>query len=102
LIVTCTSIHSRNFRTGRLLGQGLSLKEALGRIGMAVEGIPTTEAALELARRYQVEMPITESLAAVLFAGKSAADAVEDLMGRARSHEIEEVAREKLAPKWTQ
>lgn len=102
LIVTCTSNHSRNFRTGRLLGRGLSLKEALVRIGMAVEGIPTTKAALELARRYQVEMPITESLAAVLFAGKSAADAVDDLMGRARSHEIEEVAREKISPKWTQ
>lgn len=100
LIVTCTSLHSRNFRTGRLLGQGLKLNQALAQIGMAVEGIPTTRAAMQLAREYGAEMPITEALAGVLFEGKNPADAVEDLMGRARSHEIEEVAREKMSPKW--
>lgn len=100
LIVTCTSIHSRNFRTGRLLGQGMTLEQALQQVGMVVEGIPTTRAALELAQHYQVEMPISQALADVLFQGKNPADAVEDLMGRARSHEIEEVAREKMSPKW--
>lgn len=100
LIVTCTSVHSRNFRTGRLLGQGLKLEQALQQVGMAVEGIPTTKAALQLAEQYQVEMPITEALARVLFEGKNPSEAGDDLMGRARSHEIEEVAREKMSPKW--
>nr|WP_272908059.1 NAD(P)H-dependent glycerol-3-phosphate dehydrogenase [Alicyclobacillus tolerans] len=100
LIVTCTSQHSRNFRTGRLLGQGKSVQEALAKVGMVVEGIPTTQAAVELAARYEVEMPITEVLAQVLFEGKDPAKSVVELMGRERSHEIEEVAREKISPKW--
>jgi glycerol-3-phosphate dehydrogenase (NAD(P)+) len=100
LIVTCTSRHSRNFRTGQLLGQGVPVQEAVRRIGMAVEGIPATKAAMEIRADYGVEMPITEALYHVLFEGMSPRDAVIDLMGRAKSHELEEVAREALAPQW--
>lgn len=101
LIVTCTSRHSRNFRTGRLLGQGYSLQDALTQVGMAVEGIPTTRAAIALAADHAVEMPIAQALYDVLFSDKRPAEAVGDLMGRARSHEIEEVARTDIAPKWS-
>ncbi|MCL6442694.1 MAG: NAD(P)H-dependent glycerol-3-phosphate dehydrogenase [Alicyclobacillus sp.] len=101
LIVTCTSRHSRNFRTGQLLGQGMSLDAALAQVNMVVEGVPATQAALTLAARYGVEMPITEALANVLFHGARPADAVEGLMGRARNHEMEEVARPDQPPAWT-
>ncbi|MCL6547482.1 MAG: NAD(P)H-dependent glycerol-3-phosphate dehydrogenase [Alicyclobacillus sp.] len=99
LIVTCTSRHSRNLRAGRLIGQGLGVQEALAQVGMAVEGVPTTDAAYRLARRHQVEMPITEALWHVLFQGASPTGAVEALMGRERGHEMEEVAKE-LTPSW--
>ncbi|MCL6631308.1 MAG: NAD(P)H-dependent glycerol-3-phosphate dehydrogenase [Alicyclobacillus herbarius] len=100
LIVTCTSQHSRNFRTGQMLGRGMSLAEALAKVGMAVEGIQTTRVAVELSREHQVEMPITTALYEVLFTGKRPADAVEELMGRAKSHEIEEVAISGAIPQW--
>jgi glycerol-3-phosphate dehydrogenase (NAD(P)+) len=100
LIVTCTSRHSRNFRTGRLLGQGLSLQDALSQVGMAVEGIPTTRVTVELALELGVEMPITKAIHGLLFEGKSPAQAVEELMGRARNHEVEEVAHYVQAPQW--
>ncbi len=100
LIVTCTSRHSRNFRAGRLLGQGLSLDEALHKVGMVVEGVRTVQATVELAAQHQVEMPIARALFDVLFAGKRPQEAVEELMGRERGHEMEEVAREALPPKW--
>ncbi|WP_123040819.1 NAD(P)H-dependent glycerol-3-phosphate dehydrogenase [Cohnella candidum] len=92
LIATCTSRHSRNWRAGSLLAQGLPVEEVLKRIGMVVEGIRTTKFAHELAARYGVEMPITEQLYAVLFEGKTPESAVGDLMGRVRTHEIEEIA----------
>lgn len=93
LIATCTSRHSRNWRAGSMLAQGLPLPEVLERMGMVVEGVRTTQAARLLSRTYGVPMPITEQLYAVLFEGKSPKDAVESLMGRVRTHEIEEVAR---------
>jgi glycerol-3-phosphate dehydrogenase (NAD(P)+) len=92
LIATCTSQHSRNWRAGRMLAQGLPLQEVLNRMGMVVEGVRTTKFAHELAARYGVEMPITAQMHAVLFEGKSPARAVGDLMGRVRTHEIEEIA----------
>jgi glycerol-3-phosphate dehydrogenase (NAD(P)+) len=100
LIVTCTSRHSRNFRAGQLLGQGHSLDEALKKIGMVVEGVTTTKATLHIANQYGIEMPITKEIFGVLFEGKAAHEAVEDLMGRARGREIEEVARDTLSPEW--
>ncbi len=95
LVVTCTSKHSRNWRAGYMLGQGKSLDEVLNSMGMVVEGIKTTRAAYELAKTYNVEMPITEQLYKVLFEQKAPKLAVEDLMGRGRTHEIEDIAKEK-------
>lgn len=92
LIVTCTSRHSRNWRTGNALGKGEKLPQILERTGMVVEGVYTTEAAAGLARREGVLMPITEALQEVLFAGKPPLQAVSQLMLRSKTNEIEEVA----------
>lgn len=100
VFVTCTSQHSRNFRTGRLIGLGRDLPSALAEVGMAVEGVPTTKATVRLAADYDVEMPITEALAGILFEGQDPETALRQLMGRARSHEIEEIAESDVAPAW--
>ncbi len=92
LIVTCTSVHSRNWRAGNLLGQGKSLEEVLANMGMAVEGVRTTKAAYQLAKREQVEMPITTVLYDVLFNHKQPHIAVEELMGRVKTHEVEDLS----------
>lgn len=89
LVVTCTSTHSRNWRAGSMLAGGMPLEEVLERMGMVVEGVKTTRAAYELAKQYDVEMPITAQLYEVLFAGKPPKQAVEQLMGRLKTHEIE-------------
>ncbi|SDW31039.1 NAD(P)H-dependent glycerol-3-phosphate dehydrogenase [Paenibacillus sp. CF384] len=91
LVVTCTSKHSRNWRAGAMLAEGLSVDEVLSRMGMVVEGVRTTSTARELAQEYGVEMPITEQLFAVLFQNKSPRSAVESLMGRGRTHETEDL-----------
>lgn len=91
LIVTCTSMHSRNRRAGILIGQGKGLEETLQAIGMVVEGIATTKAAYNLAKHYDVEMPITEEIYKVIYNGGNAKEAVTNLMTRSRKHEIEEV-----------
>lgn len=99
LVVTCTSRHSRNWRAGYMLGQGKPIDEVLEQMGMVVEGVKTTKAAYELSRRYDVRMPITKVLYQVLFEGKTPKQGVEDLMGRVRTHEIEEIAKA-AAVKW--
>ena len=91
LIVTCTSVHSRNWRAGNLLGKGKSLDEVLDSMGMVVEGVRTTKAAHQLSEKYQVKMPITNALYDVLFNGKDIKQEVEDLMGRSKKHEMEEL-----------
>ncbi|MFX3622829.1 MAG: NAD(P)H-dependent glycerol-3-phosphate dehydrogenase [Ectobacillus sp.] len=91
LIVTCTSVHSRNWRAGNLLGKGHSLDEVLENMGMVVEGVRTTKAAYQLAEKIGVEMPITTALHKVLFDGKDVKEAVDSLMGRVRKHEVEAV-----------
>jgi len=91
LIVTCTSVHSRNWRTGHMLGKGQSLEDVLANMGMVVEGVRTTKAAYQLAGKMNVEMPITIALHEVLFNGKSVKEAVESLMGRVRKHEMEAI-----------
>ncbi|WP_058303818.1 NAD(P)H-dependent glycerol-3-phosphate dehydrogenase [Gorillibacterium timonense] len=101
LIVTCTSRHSRNWNAGYLLGQGKPLAEVLEHMGMVVEGVKTTRSAYTLARSMNVPMPITDALYAVLFEAKNPKEAVEDLMGRVRKHEIEEVAQA-AASNWIQ
>jgi glycerol-3-phosphate dehydrogenase (NAD(P)+) len=91
LVVTCTSKHSRNWRAGYLLGQGHKLEDVLSQMGMVVEGVRTTRAAMALAQREQVEMPITKVLFSVLFEGKSPQDGVDELMGRVRTAEREHI-----------
>ncbi|NLJ39996.1 MAG: NAD(P)H-dependent glycerol-3-phosphate dehydrogenase [Clostridiales bacterium] len=89
LIVTCTSVHSRNRKAGIMLGSGKSLDETLAAVGMAVEGVYTCEAAYGLARKMGVEMPITEQLYKILFEGKEPEEAVRGLMLRDRTYETE-------------
>ncbi len=82
LIVTCASVHSRNRRAGCLIGQGMSMQEAMDEVKMVVEGVYSAKAAAKLAREYGVSMPIVEEVNAVLFEGKSPAEAVNELMTR--------------------
>ncbi|WP_338451786.1 NAD(P)H-dependent glycerol-3-phosphate dehydrogenase [Niallia oryzisoli] len=91
LIVTCTSVHSRNWRAGNLLGKGNNLQEVLDNMGMVVEGVRTTKAAWQLAQKYEVKMPITNALYDVLFNSVDAKDAVDALMARVRTHEMEDL-----------
>ncbi|MCL6638619.1 MAG: NAD(P)H-dependent glycerol-3-phosphate dehydrogenase [Firmicutes bacterium] len=93
LIVTCTSMHSRNRRAGMAIGRGRTVEEALSEVNMVVEGVRTTRAARSLAIKCGVEMPITEQIYQVLYGGLSPLDAVSKLMTRGRTHEMEEVAR---------
>lgn len=88
LIVTCASMHSRNRRAGILIGQGKTMEEAMAEVKMVVEGVFSTKAAMALAEKYHVELPIIEQVHEVLFCGKAAADAVKDLMIRDKKIEI--------------
>lgn len=92
LIVTCTSMHSRNRRAGIEIGRGKSLPEAVASVHMVVEGVRTTRAAYRLAVKCKVEMPITEQMYRVLFEGLSPRTAVVNLMSRGRRREMEELA----------
>ena len=87
LIVTCTSMHSRNHRAGILLGKGYSLKEALDEVQMVVEGVNTIGAAYNLSKKYDVSMPITSESYKILFEGKDPKHAVIDLMTRSKTAE---------------
>lgn len=87
LVVTCTSNHSRNRRAGVALGQGKSLDDVLVDMGMVVEGVKTTKAAVELARSLGVHMPIAEEMYRVLFENADVKVAVENLMGRSKKSE---------------
>ena len=82
LIVTCASVHSRNWKAGYLVGKGASMDEAMKEVKMVVEGVYSAKAAAQLAEKYHVEMPIISEINKVLFEGKPAADAVRDLMIR--------------------
>ena len=86
LIVTCTSMHSRNRRAGILIGQGISPQEAVDRVG-TVEGYICCKAAYDLSRRLGVEMPITEQLNEVLFNGGEVRYALSALMNRPQIYE---------------
>jgi glycerol-3-phosphate dehydrogenase (NAD(P)+) len=82
LIVTCASVHSRNRKAGYLIGKGYSAQAAMEEVKMVVEGVHSAKAALKLADKYYVRMPIIEQVNAVLFDGKEAIDGVRDLMVR--------------------
>lgn len=88
LIVTCTSLHSRNRRAGILIGKGKSLDEALKEVGMVVEGVKACKAFHELNRRINVSMPITEGLYSILFENKNPEQVVCELMGREKKSEV--------------
>lgn len=83
LIVTCCSRHSRNRLLGEKIGKGASLEQALGEMVMVAEGIKTSHAAVDLARKAKVDVPITEEVYKVLFERKSAKEAVKSLLARA-------------------
>lgn len=87
LIVTCQSRHSRNRKAGMLMGQGKTMEEATAEVKMVVEGIYSAKAALALAKKYEVSMPIIEAVNHVLFDGQKASDAVEELMLRDKKSE---------------
>ena len=87
LIVTCASMHSRNRRAGILIGKGYTPDEAMKEVKQVVEGVYSAKAAMQLAEKYQVQMPIIEQVNLVLFDNKSAADALRDLMLRDRKAE---------------
>lgn len=91
LIVTCTSMHSRNRRAGIFIGQGNTARQALEKVGMTVEGYLATKTAYELSREVGVEMPIVEECYQVLYQDKSPKKAISDLMGRPRRHESESI-----------
>lgn len=82
LIVTCASQHSRNRKAGYLIGQGMTMQEAMDEVKMVVEGVYSAKAARALAEKYEVSMPIVEEVNKVLFEGKNAREAVHDLMMR--------------------
>ena len=88
LIVTCASVHSRNRKAGYLIGQGMSMQEAMDEVKMVVEGVYSAKAALGLAEKYGVEMPIIAEVNKVLFEDKNAADAVNELMQRMKKDEL--------------
>ena len=94
LIVTCTSMHSRNRRCGIMIGEGMTTDDAIKNVGMVVEGIYTIKSAHGLSQKYNVEMPIAEQLYKVIYEDYDARESVRNLMLRRMTHEIEEAAQE--------
>ena len=92
LIVTCTSMHSRNRRAGILIGQGKTVQEAMKEVGAVVEGYYAARAAWLLAREHHVEMPITEAAYAVLYQGRNPKKAMDYLMTRRMKCEAEDAS----------
>lgn len=91
LIVTCASVHSRNRRAGYLIGQGRTMQQAMDEVQMIVEGVYSAKAAITLAKKYHIDMPIVEQVNEVLFEGKTAKEALADLMLRDRKIENPEI-----------
>ena len=87
LIVTCTSMHSRNLHAGMLIGRGKSVEEAKTEVGQVVEGINALPAACRLAKQYKVEMPIVQAVEAILDGKLEARSALMALMGRSLKRE---------------
>lgn len=87
LVVTCMSQHSRNRHLGEQIGQGKTLDEVLDQMDMVAEGVRTTQSIHDLAQRYNLEMPITEAVYAVLFEGERPREMVTELMTRSAKRE---------------
>ena len=90
LIVTCTSMHSRNRRAGILIGQGKGAQEAMQEVGAVVEGYYAAKSAYELGKAKGIDMPITEAAYKVLYEGANVKDAVQQLLSRNRKAESED------------
>ena len=90
LIVTCTSMHSRNRRAGILIGQGKDPQTAMKEVGAVVEGYYAARSAYELAEKMKVEMPITREAYAILYEGRDPRQAMQMLMTREKRHEFED------------
>lgn len=88
LIVTCTSVHSRNWRCGDQLGQGKPLDEVIEDMGMVIEGINTAKAAYDLSREEHIEMPITEAIYNVLYNKADIKEEIGSLMTRDSKSEV--------------
>ena len=88
LIVTCASMHSRNRRAGILIGQGKTADEAMEEVNQIVEGVYSAKAAMHLAAKHGVDMPVIEQVNRILFEGKKASEAMVDLMTRDRKSEL--------------
>ena len=88
LIVTCASVHSRNRKAGYLIGQGMSMQEAMDEVKMVVEGVYSTKAAVKMGEKYGVSLPIIGQVNQVLFENKNPGEAVKDLMLRDSKPEI--------------
>ena len=82
LIVTCTSPHSRNWRAGKMIGEGANLKEIQAEIGMAIEGLSTVIAAKELAEERGIDLPITQAIYKVAYEEADVTETVLSLMRR--------------------
>lgn len=95
LIVTCASKHSRNRKAGMLMGQGYTMDEAMKEVKMVVEGVYSAKAAMGLAEKYHVDMPIIEQVNKVLFYDYPVKDAVLNLMMRDKKTEHEDLLWEK-------
>ena len=94
LIVTATSMHSRNFRCGILLGKGVPVDEATRQVEMVVEGLNALPAAIKLAKKYNVQMPIIEAVEAIVSGGVDVANVIPLLMSRDLKSEIGAVSFE--------
>lgn len=91
LIVTCTSMYSRNRKAGILIGKGMEIDDVIETVGMVVEGIKTTKSAYELAKKHDIDMPITEEIYDVIYNNKDVKSSVINLMLRDKKHEMEDI-----------
>jgi len=89
LIVTCTSVHSRNRRCGILIGKGLSSEKAVEEVGMVVEGIKCLKAVYHASQRYEVDMPIVKEAYSVIYENKDPKESVSELMTRGMKYELD-------------
>lgn len=87
LVVTCTSVHSRNNQAGTLIGKGYSVKDATEKVGMVVEGINALPAAIEMCREYDIDMPIVQTVNSIVLGKITPSEAVNALMGRGLKNE---------------
>ncbi len=95
LIVTCTSLHSRNRNAGYLIGKGHTMEEAMAEVKQVVEGVYSAKAALALSKKYGVSMPIVEQINLILFEGKSPMEAVSNLLLRDKVSEYQTLSWDK-------